>query len=169
MTYGNQCVKTCPANTYEFMKRRCVPENECRSMFRPVEAFAVKKLHPYKPFNRSCIIECPAGYMDVEVDGKAICQKCEHQCAKECSGASVDSIASAQKFRGCTHITGSLEIQVRGGKSIVRELEESLSSIEVIDGYLKVVRSFPLISLNFLKSLKTIRGIYRINNAVFKF
>jgi hypothetical protein len=27
----------------------------------------------------------------------------------------VDSIATAQKMRGCTHIKGSLEIQIRGG------------------------------------------------------
>lgn len=38
------------------------------------------------------------------------------------------------------------------------KLDESLSMIEVIDGYLKVVRSFPLISLNFFKKLRHIRG-----------
>jgi hypothetical protein len=27
----------------------------------------------------------------------------------------VDSIATAQKMRGCTYIKGSLEIQIRGG------------------------------------------------------
>lgn len=40
----------------------------------------------------------------------------------------------------------------------MRELEKSLSAIEEIDGYLKVVRSFPLVSLNFLKNLKVIHG-----------
>lgn len=43
--------------------------------------------------------------------------------------------------------------------SIVKELEHSLSSITEIEGYLKIVRSFPLVSLNFLKNLKTIRGV----------
>lgn len=42
--------------------------------------------------------------------------------------------------------------------NVVNELEENLNMIEEIDGYLKVVRSFPLVSLNFLKSLKRIRG-----------
>jgi insulin receptor len=37
-------------------------------------------------------------------------------------------------------------------------LEENLGMIEEIDGYLKVVRSFPLVSLNFLKNLKVIHG-----------
>jgi len=36
-------------------------------------------------------------------------------CRKECQGVSVDSIAAAQKMRGCTYIKGSLEIQIRGG------------------------------------------------------
>lgn len=42
--------------------------------------------------------------------------------------------------------------------SIVNELEENLSMIEHIEGYLKIVRSFPLVSLNFLKSLRVIGG-----------
>jgi Receptor L domain len=42
--------------------------------------------------------------------------------------------------------------------NIVREMEQSLSAIEEIDGYLKVVRSFPLLSLSFLKRLKLITG-----------
>ena len=154
----NQCVKRCPSGTFEFMNRRCIRENECRRMLKPREAFNNVRDFPYKPFNNSCVIECPAGYMDEEKDGLSSCKKCDGPCLKECTGASVDSIASAQKLRGCTHITGSLEIQIRGGKNIVKELEDSLNMIEEIDGYLKIVRSFPLISLNFLKSLKVIRG-----------
>lgn len=42
--------------------------------------------------------------------------------------------------------------------NIVKELEESLSMIEEITGYLKVVRSFPLVSLTFLRKLHIIRG-----------
>lgn len=40
----------------------------------------------------------------------------------------------------------------------MNELEENLNMIERIDGYLKVVRSFPLVSLNFLKNLRVIGG-----------
>lgn len=42
--------------------------------------------------------------------------------------------------------------------NIVRELEESLSMIEEITGYLKVVRSYPLVSLTFLRKLRLIKG-----------
>lgn len=159
-----ECKDRCLNGTYEFMNRRCIKEEECRKMPKPREAPDTVKKYPYKLFNNSCVIECPAGYMETEGNDDASCRKCEGQCLKECSGANVDSIASAQKLRGCTHITGSLEIQIRGGKNIVKELEDSLSMIEEIDGYLKIVRSFPLISLNFLKNLRVIRGNILENN-----
>lgn len=40
----------------------------------------------------------------------------------------------------------------------MKELEENLNSIEEVTGYLKVVRSLSLVSLNFLPNLKLIRG-----------
>ncbi|CAK9825863.1 Insulin-like receptor [Anthophora retusa] len=157
VTIDNKCRERCPNGTVKFMDHRCIDESKCRHIDKPRGMFNVKNF-PYKPFNGSCIMECPPGYMDEEINGTVSCKKCEGPCQKECSGANVDSIASAQKLRGCTHIAGSLEIQIRGGKNIVKELEDSLSTIEEIDGYLKIVRSFPLISLNFLKNLRVIRG-----------
>lgn len=78
---------------------------------------------------------------------------------KECPGTVVVGIASARLLRGCTLVKGNLEIAIREEcQSIVRELEESLEDIEVIDGYLRVLRSHPLSSLGFLKNLKEIRG-----------
>ena len=38
-------------------------------------------------------------------------------------------------------------------------LEERLGSIQVVTGMLKVLRSYPLLSLSFLKSLRRIDGI----------
>lgn len=43
-------------------------------------------------------------------------------------------------------------------ENIVKDLEKNMGMIEEIGGYLKIVRSFPLVSLNFLKNLKRIRG-----------
>ncbi|XP_011648405.1 insulin-like peptide receptor isoform X2 [Pogonomyrmex barbatus] len=154
---GEQCKDSCPNNTYVFMNRRCFTKKNCFEKKKPQEARDTVKLYPYKLFNDSCVMECPAGYMENETT--RTCQKCNGQwCMKECSAANVDSIASAQKLRGCTNIAGSLEIQIRGGKNIVKELEDNLNMIEEIDGYLKIVRSFPLISLNFLKNLRVIHG-----------
>ncbi|XP_076760117.1 insulin-like receptor-like [Xylocopa sonorina] len=157
VTMENDCAERCPNGTFRFMDHRCIDEESCRRMEKPREMFNVKK-YPYKPFEGDCVIECPPGYTDEESNGTLSCKQCKGLCQKECPGASVDSISSAQKLRGCTHITGSLEIQIRGSKNIVKELEDNLNTIEVIDGYLKIVRSFPLISLNFLKNLRVIRG-----------
>ncbi|XP_071643096.1 insulin-like receptor-like [Temnothorax longispinosus] len=162
---NEECKDRCPAGKFEFMNRRCIEEQECRQMLKPREASDNLKLRPYRPFDTRCVMECPVGYMEGEEHGNPTCKECVgRSCRKECSGANVDNIASAQKLRGCTHIAGSLEIQIRGGKNIVKELEESLSTIEEIDGYLKIVRSFPLISLNFLKNLRVIRGNQLENN-----
>ncbi len=64
-----------------------------------------------------------------------------------------------QKYKGCTIVRGDLDIQnIKGGENIIKELEQNLGDIEEIRGILKVVRSFPLLSLNFLKSLRNITG-----------
>ena len=50
-------------------------------------------------------------------------------------------------------------------ESIVSELQKNLNMIEEIRGYLKVVRSFPLMSLDFLENLRTIGGKNANNQA----
>lgn len=45
-----------------------------------------------------------------------------------------------------------------GSSSIINELEKSLSDIEEISGYLKIVRSYPIVSLSFLKKLRKVHG-----------
>lgn len=42
--------------------------------------------------------------------------------------------------------------------NVIKELEESLKDIEEITGFLKITRSFPLISLHFFRNLKVIHG-----------
>lgn len=75
-----------------------------------------------------------------------------------CKAAYLNNIESVQKLRGCTTIDGSLEIQIKGGDNIVKELERSLADIAEINGYLKIARSFPLVSLGFLRNLRKIHG-----------
>ncbi|MEQ2240732.1 hypothetical protein ILYODFUR_018152, partial [Ilyodon furcidens] len=49
-------------------------------------------------------------------------------------------------------------IKIRGGTNIAAELEASLGQIEVIKGYLSVRRAYALVSLSFLRKLRTIKG-----------
>ncbi|XP_060876851.1 insulin-like receptor [Metopolophium dirhodum] len=157
------CVKECPAETLTYQNRRCILERDCYRMPRSRDLQNGLHLQSWKPFNnKSCVMECPPGFEEVPTEnsyGKVFkCQQCSGPCRKVCIAANVESIQSAQKLKGCVIINGSLEIQIRGGMNIVKELEESLSMIEEITGYLKVVRSFPLVSLTFLRKLHVIRG-----------
>lgn len=99
------------------------------------------------------------------VGGELTCKPCGSSCQKKCQPKIIDSIAAIQSLKGCSIIEGSLEIQIRSttksvdsSKNIVKELENSLSEIVEIQDYLKIARSFPIISLSFLKKLRVIRG-----------
>jgi len=70
----------------------------------------------------------------------------------------VDSVAAAQRLKGCTIIKGTLEIQIRGGANVGAELEENLGMIEEVTNSIKIVRSFSLVSLRFLRNLRIIHG-----------
>ncbi|KAJ8926815.1 hypothetical protein NQ314_020663 [Rhamnusium bicolor] len=150
-------MKECPPDYYKYLDRRCLKRDKCISMPKPIELHATNEIaFPYKIFNGSCILHCPADYKSDYLNHT--CIQCGGRCEKYCDGINIDSISLAKQLRGCTHIKGSLEIQIRGGSNVVNELEENLSMIEEISGYLKIVRSFSLVSLNFLKNLKRIRG-----------
>ncbi|XP_059620313.1 insulin-like receptor isoform X2 [Phlebotomus argentipes] len=161
--YGKdrKCVEKCPNGYYTHMNRRCISKQECLNVTKSLDVRDVSKMYPYIPFNGTCTLECPTNYYKMDNDtNNRTCIPCNGLCRKTCQAAKIDSISTAQQMRGCTHIAGSLEIQImnQGGLNIVKELEEFLSNIEEIDGYLKVARSFPLMSLSFLKNLKVIHG-----------
>lgn len=100
--------------------RRCIGENDCRSVLKPTWInfeYNVPK-QPYIPFQGACIYDCPTDYYPDGESGKRECKKCVGKCKKECITGVIDSIAAAQRYRGCTHINGSLTIQIRsqGGR-----------------------------------------------------
>lgn len=159
---ASKCVQNCPSRYLEYLGRRCITQDECVNMVRPLDYEDVDSLtnmvqiNPYKIHDGECILRCPSEHVGNYTSHS--CTKCNNTCRKECPGARIDSINLAEKLFGCTHITGSIEIQIRGGDQVVKSLAYNLGMIEEIDGYLKVVRSFSLVSLNFLKNLKRIRG-----------
>lgn len=109
---------------------------------------------------------CPPSYVDYKNgDNNVDCKPCGKECQKKCQAKIIDSIAAAQSLKGCSIIEGPLEIQIKSStrsvestNNIVKELENSLSDVVEIQDYLKIARSFPIVSLSFLKKLKTIRG-----------
>lgn len=131
------------------MGRRCITFDEC------IRSVDNNKIHKDK-----CVPECPVkdGYQNDPNDHHrcALCPK--GKCPKVCGGGKIESVSQAQVFKGCTTIDGSLEITVKGGENIVTELESALENVETIAGYLKITRSFPLITLHFFKNLRKIGG-----------
>lgn len=164
--WKGMCKRKCPFPTKQFADRRCVTDAECLNMSTNTTGiYSSQNTVRWKLFNNTCLDECPDGYMADERNTSS-CRKCNGTCPIECPSAVVDSIAAAQllKHKGCTRITGHLEIQIRGGTNIVRELEENLMLIKEVDDFVKIVHSHTLISLNFLKNLRKIHGKNQNNN-----
>ncbi|EFX63421.1 putative insulin receptor [Daphnia pulex] len=165
--HNDECRSVCPPGHYLFMKRRCVTDVECITMLPPrqsVQEYPYVKKN-WKVFAESgeCILECPPGFQEQKRHHNDTlhyftCVPCQGPCPKVCKGLFVSNIETVQKLRGCTTIDGDLEMQIKGGDNIIQELERSLGSIEVIKGVLKITRSFPILSLSFFKSLRTITG-----------
>ncbi|XP_073983157.1 insulin receptor-like isoform X2 [Rhodnius prolixus] len=162
------CMKSCPSNRYAFENHYCVTEEECRN---PNSTYRIaierkkgqddvvwSKPQEWFVWNGTCIQDCPTG---LEKTTMSSCERCKDgKCKKECYGSVVDSLEKAERLRKCTHILGSLEIQIKSGQQsvVAAELEDSLGMIEEIQGQLKITRSFPLVSLDFFKNLRIIQG-----------
>lgn len=113
---NRKCVERCPPNTFEHENRRCITAEECRRIKRPVFVKVEFNLHeyPYIPIEGKCKYECPSNFYPDGESGQRKCVKCGPEgCKKECPPGSIDSISTAQRYLGCTHITGPLVINIR--------------------------------------------------------
>lgn len=162
--HNGTCLEKCPPNLLKYMNRRCLTHEECLNNKRAVMKnfpFGMRMSYAdnakWRPFNGSCIDECPPGF-NTTAD-ETSCVPCPN-CPKVCKGLSVKSIEECRSAKGCTVINGSLEIQIQTGDSEVvhQELERGLGMITNITGHLKISHSLPIQSMNFLKSLRSIHG-----------
>lgn len=127
---------------------------------------------PFVPFQGICQEGCPKDFTIREaIHGNKMSASCVpcvgKECWKTCEGRIVDSVASAQKLKGCQMIEGAIKIQISKqlSKTEMTEFENGFSDIVEIEDYLKVVRSPSITSLSFLKSLKVIRGNHLDGNS----
>ncbi|XP_024135066.1 insulin receptor b isoform X2 [Oryzias melastigma] len=164
LQHGNTCVDKCPPGYYVFRGWRCVSFSFCQE--RHNQCSQIKKQNQdreagcfeYVIHEGACIPECPSGYTTPN-STMLTCLPCAGPCPKLCVGnKTIDSVTSAQALRGCTVLHGNMIIKIRGGNNIAAELESSLGQIEEITGYLMVRRAYALVSLSFLRKLRTIRG-----------
>ncbi|XP_008479213.1 insulin-like peptide receptor [Diaphorina citri] len=162
--HDGHCLDQCPPNLYSYMNRRCLTREECLNNKRVTTKNFPQNMRmsysdkaKWRPFNGSCMEECPPGY-NTTAD-ETSCVPCP-DCPKVCKGVHVKSIEVARSTKGCTVINGSLGIQIQTGDSEVvhQELEKGLGMITNITGHLKISHSLPIQSLSFLKSLQSIHG-----------
>uniref|UniRef100_G1QHU4 Insulin receptor n=1 Tax=Nomascus leucogenys TaxID=61853 RepID=G1QHU4_NOMLE len=155
-----RCVETCPPPYYHFQDWRCVNFSFCQDLHHKCKNSRRQGCHQYVIHNNKCIPECPSGY--TMNSSNLLCTPCLGPCPKVChlleGEKTIDSVTSAQELRGCTVINGSLIINIRGGNNLAAELEANLGLIEEISGYLKIRRSYALVSLSFFRKLRLIRG-----------
>ncbi|NWS76393.1 INSR protein, partial [Crotophaga sulcirostris] len=152
-----RCVDTCPPGYYRFEGWRCVTFGFCQELHNKCKNARESGCHVIH--NNECVHECPSGY--IMNSSNLHCTPCAGPCPKVCDFGkekTIDSVTSAQELRGCTVVNGSLVINIRGGNNIAAELEANLGLIEEISGYLKIRRSYALVSLSFFRKLHLIRG-----------
>ncbi|XP_012888957.1 PREDICTED: insulin receptor [Dipodomys ordii] len=155
-----RCVPTCPPPYYHFQDWRCVNFSFCLDLHNKCKNSRRQGCHQYVIHDNKCIPECPSGYTMNSTN--LMCTPCLGPCPKIChlleGEKTIDSVTSAQELRGCTVVNGSLIINIRGGNNLAAELEANLGLIEEISGYLKIRRSYALVSLSFFRKLRLIRG-----------
>ncbi|KAF4523359.1 hypothetical protein B566_EDAN005513 [Ephemera danica] len=157
--YNQSCVATCPRDLVRIHMSRCITEQQCQYVPSTAPDTVGFEPKPWRVFNGTCVPFCPQGYEEHTQEGRLTCRVCDQGgCKIICTSNKVDTIAKAQLLEGCTHINTSLEIQINGGKDVSQELEAYLGAIEEIDNFLKITRSFSILNLNFLKSLRVIHG-----------
>ncbi|XP_053740412.1 insulin receptor a [Synchiropus splendidus] len=162
LRHQGTCVERCPDNHYTYKGWRCVTFAFCQELHNKCkqekEFSRNPDCHEYVIHNGACIPECPSGFTAVN-STTLVCKPCAGLCPKVCTGnKTVDSVTALQALRGCTILTGSLVIKLRGGNNIAAELEASLGQLEEITGHLKVQHSYALVSLLFFRKLRVIRG-----------
>ncbi|XP_046861497.1 insulin receptor-like [Xenia sp. Carnegie-2017] len=146
---NGSCVPNCPLGLKEVHNFIC--EKKCRQDGK-------YELHG------KCYKKCPIGFK--EDDDKEMCIKC-HGCPNELNllmtkyipTLKINSLAKSAELKGYTILTGNLEIEIKnvpGTKNIAGVLKEHMGSLRVINGYLLIRQSTPLISLNFLRNLTRI-------------
>uniref|UniRef100_A0AAU0MVQ7 receptor protein-tyrosine kinase n=1 Tax=Gecarcinus lateralis TaxID=6769 RepID=A0AAU0MVQ7_GECLA len=147
--FQGTCIEACPKYFLEYKEYRCVDSHYCKE----------KKFYQFN--KRRCVSDCPEGY---QKGNNSKCVKCKYVCPKECHGRLVNTVARAQELKDCTVINGSLIISIRYGKTVTKELEANLGKIERVFHHVRIFKTSPLKSLNFLSNLRTIDGLQLYSN-----
>ncbi|XP_061376884.1 insulin-like growth factor 1 receptor isoform X1 [Danaus plexippus] len=149
-TINNTCVNRCPNNTIILTESNyCVTIDECKHLNR-------------FEFNNTCVEKCPNNYEMVTIGRDTSCKPCVN-CDKTCKSLIIQTLASIQATEKCVYVNGSLTIHVRSVPGAMDELRYYLKNIKEVSGYILIYGSISVTSLDFLSSLKSIKGNTLLN------
>ncbi|KAM3180348.1 hypothetical protein ACTXT7_016458 [Hymenolepis weldensis] len=164
--YNNTCLSTCPDGLFGLYGRYCVTREVCLSKRVPDAIFPYVLQHYHNsdgPIifsiqNRSCVPVCGLGHRR-SFDG--ICVPCGPDCEetkRDCGDVVIYQQADLASVKDCV-TARSVLISIRTGQDDLSiALTEAFSSLRVIYRSLRVIRSDALLSLSFLRNLRTIYG-----------
>ncbi|CAG5134685.1 unnamed protein product, partial [Candidula unifasciata] len=167
VVYNNECLSHCPSHTFMLFNRRCLTRNECLNLRsrsgrinRSDSSVNIPKLlMGNSTFPSQCVFKCPPGYMVKEKDlSVPECIRCQGICPKVCNTTKVSSVQNSEVLFGCSKINGSLEIQITGGRDVDYELTKNLGAIREVTGYIRIWRTYSLLTLHFFRDLEIIGG-----------
>ncbi|KOB71751.1 Insulin receptor [Operophtera brumata] len=143
-THNGKCVSKCPSNTIILPNTHyCITNEECDNLDGWVWNNTI-----ILPNTHYCITneECD------NLDGWVWNNTCT------CEALDVWAVGKAQEAEGCVFINGSLEIHIRPVPEVMAELTTYLNRIQEVSDYVAVYSSSTITSLDFLSSLKRIKG-----------
>ncbi len=152
---SGRCVEQCPIGSLVYESHSCVKPSDCSTL----NSSLIKNYAQLD--DRFCVRECPNGYMSFfnQSIHKILCIECaDTVCKKDCSNKTfhIKSKYDLESIKNCYRVKRLLiELADEQHQHI---LNEHMQYIEEISDYLVVNRNRFLTSLNFLKSLKVIKG-----------
>nr|CDS27999.2 tyrosine kinase [Hymenolepis microstoma] len=164
--YNNTCLSNCPDGLFGLHGRYCVTREVCLSKRVPETMLPYVLEHYYNsdgPItfsiqNRSCVPVCGVGHRRSS-DG--ICVRCGPDCEqtkRDCGDIVIYQQADLASVKDCV-TARSVLISIRTGQDDLSiALIDAFSSLRVIYRSLRVIRSDALLSLSFLRRLRTIHG-----------
>ncbi|KAL4715778.1 hypothetical protein ACJJTC_006357 [Scirpophaga incertulas] len=144
-TFRGKCVQDCPVGTVELLDcGYCIYETECKHLAGWV-------------FNGTCVFKCTPGYQKQEGPNGTHCMPC-YKCEETCASLILQTLENIQEASRCVKINGSLTIHIRSLPDTMVEVRTYLAQIEEVADYVVVFSTPTITSLDFLSSLKRIRG-----------
>jgi hypothetical protein len=153
--YQGQCVPSCPKGTSSVAGWRCA--HQCPSL-GVIAWNNERRLHQTFAFNDTCVFHCPLNYTHNLNTNTCVPCSNSNNCEQHCPGGDIGSLQDAKRFEGCNYVDGSLTISLLTDSNIDGSLTRYLGQITHVDGYVEIVNSPRLKTLEFLHNLTSINA-----------